>query len=151
MKTLITRSPEETIEKAALVAGRLKAGDLVALIGELGTGKTQFVKGLAKGFGLKGYLYVNSPSFVVMKEYHASVDLYHFDVYRLEEGSFCDTLDYKTYFYGEGVSVVEWADKIRALLPEEYLEVRISHTQEEERRFEFLPKGERFEKVLEVL
>ena len=85
MRTLTTHSPEETIEKAAALAGKLGKGDLIALVGELGTGKTVFVKGLAKGFGLEDYMYVNSPSFVVMKEYHASMDLYHFDVYRLEK------------------------------------------------------------------
>ena len=65
-KTLTTRSPEETIDVAAALVGQLKEGDIIALVGELGAGKTVFVKGLAKGLGLKDYLYVNSPSFVVV-------------------------------------------------------------------------------------
>ena len=97
-KTVTTRSPEETIKLASRIAEHLKETDFVALVGELGTGKTMFVKGLAKGLGIEGYSYVNSPSFVILKEYHGSKDLFHFDVYRLDQKSFCDTLDYEKYF-----------------------------------------------------
>ncbi|MFH1837640.1 MAG: tRNA (adenosine(37)-N6)-threonylcarbamoyltransferase complex ATPase subunit type 1 TsaE [Candidatus Omnitrophota bacterium] len=134
---VITHSPEETIELGERVSKTLKKGDFIALSGDLGAGKTMFVKGLAKGLGVRDYMYVNSPSFVIIKEYNGDKDLYHFDVYRLEEKSFSETVDYRRYFYDEGITVVEWAEKIKDLLPEEYLGVKIEHIAEKERRFEF--------------
>lgn len=143
-KTFITHSPEETISLGEALARGLEDGDLVALIGELGSGKTVFVKGLAKGLGVGDYLYVNSPSFVVLKEYKGKKDLYHFDVYRLEGKSFEETLDYEKYFYASGITVVEWADKITRILPEEYLEVNIEYGKDEsERIFTLESIGER--------
>lgn len=147
-RTITTDSPAETLELGSRLARELAPGDLVALIGELGAGKTMFTKGIAKGLGVGEYDYVNSPSFVVMKEYPGEKPLYHFDIYRLEEKSFCETLDYEEYFYGDGVTVVEWADKVADILPEEYLEVRISYLDEDKRRFEFLPRGERFKRIV---
>ena len=135
--TVTTYSPEETIALGEKIALDLKAGDIIALEGDLGAGKTVFVKGLAKGLGVRDYLYVNSPTFVILKEYQGRLALYHFDVYRLDEDHFLDTLDYRRYFYGDGVVVVEWADKIKGILPSEYLEVRIAHEGETQRRFEF--------------
>ncbi|MFH1664784.1 MAG: tRNA (adenosine(37)-N6)-threonylcarbamoyltransferase complex ATPase subunit type 1 TsaE, partial [Candidatus Omnitrophota bacterium] len=101
-KVVITRSPEETVELAARVVRCLGAGDFIALSGDLGSGKTMFVKGLARGLGVREYSYVNSPSFVIMKEYAGEKPLYHFDVYRLSPGSFSETLDHERYFYGGG-------------------------------------------------
>ncbi|MCK5451065.1 MAG: tRNA (adenosine(37)-N6)-threonylcarbamoyltransferase complex ATPase subunit type 1 TsaE [Candidatus Omnitrophica bacterium] len=123
----ITYSPEETMSFAESIVGILERGDLIALIGDLGAGKTMFVKGLAKGLGVQDHLYVNSPSFVIMKEYRGEKKLYHFDVYRLEEKSFVETLDYEKYFYGNGITVIEWANKIKNILPEKYLEVKIEY------------------------
>ena len=148
MKTIITNSPEETISLAASLSAKLSAGDFIALIGDLGAGKTVFAKGLAKGAGIEDYLYVNSPSFVILKEYHGKKNIYHFDVYRLEEESFEETLDYKKYFYGDGISVVEWANKIPDLLPDEYIEINISYGEDDERKFDLVGKGDRFEEIV---
>jgi len=149
--TLITNSTDETIELAERLAARLKGGDVIALIGDLGAGKTVFVKGLAKGLGIPHHLYVNSPSFVILKEYHGRLDLYHFDVYRLDFKDFADTVDHERYFYGNGVSVIEWADKVTDILPEEYLEIRISQAGESKREFVFKAFGERYEKLTRKL
>ncbi|MGB2599598.1 MAG: tRNA (adenosine(37)-N6)-threonylcarbamoyltransferase complex ATPase subunit type 1 TsaE [Candidatus Omnitrophota bacterium] len=151
MKTILTNSPEETIEVGARLARHLEDGDFIALEGNLGTGKTVFVKGMAKGLGVEDYLYVNSPSFVIVREYHGKKDLYHFDIYRLEEKDFCDTVDYERYFYNKGVTVVEWADKIKGLFPDEYLEIRIDHDGLTKRNFEFKANGQRFQEILEKL
>lgn len=151
-KVIVTKSPEETIEFARGLSERLRGGDFVALVGDLGAGKTVFVKGLAKGIGIEDYMYVNSPSFVILKEYHGKKNLYHFDIYRLEEESFEDTLDYKRYFYGDGIAVVEWANKIPDLLPDEYLEVKIAYTEGcNSRKFELNGIGQRFEEVVESI
>lgn len=149
---ITTHSEKETIDLGSSLAKHLEKGDFVALKGDLGAGKTVFVKGLAKGLDIEDYLYVNSPSFVVLKEYHGSKDLYHFDIYRLSEKSFEETLDYEKYFYGEGVTVVEWADKIPDVLPEEHIEVAIEYGKDEtERNFKFTPSGEKFKKVIKSL
>ena len=150
-KKIITYSPKETIDLAAGLAGKLNGGDIIALIGGLGAGKTVFVKGIAKGLGVADHDYVNSPTFVIVKEYQGKKELYHFDVYRLEEQSFCDTMDYKKYFYGEGITVVEWADKIIDELPEDYLEVRIEHKGIEAREITLRPIGDKYRKFVEGL
>ena len=148
-KTIKTYSPEETIELAAALAEKLSKGDLIALVGDLGAGKTQFAKGIAKGLNVDEYQYVNSASFVVLKEYSGTKDLYHFDIYRLEEKDFCDTIDYEKYFYSDGISVVEWADKIRDILPEEYLEIDIKYGEGDERLFLFKPFGARYKELVD--
>ncbi len=125
MKKVITTSGEETIKLGERTARGLKPGDVIALIGELGSGKTTFVKGLAKGLGVKNPRYVNSPSFVIIKEYQGRVPLYHFDVFRLQGAGDMEALGWEEYFYGGGVCALEWADKIKKLLPKRRLEVKI--------------------------
>ena len=151
MKTVTTKSPKETINLAVCLSRDLQMGDFIALEGDLGTGKTVFVKGLAKGLGVENHLYVNSPSFVIVREYRGEKDLYHFDVYRLEEKDFCESIDYERYFYNKGITVVEWADKIKDLFPDEYLEIKISHEDLTKRKFEFIPSGERYKKIVEKI
>lgn len=150
-KIIVTNSPEETIGLACGIGGKLKEGDLLALNGDLGAGKTMFVKGIAKALGIEDYQYVNSPSFVILKEYEGKKKLFHFDVYRLEIRGFEETLDYERYFYGEGVTVIEWAERVKELLPETYLGVKIYHEGENKRRFEFSPKGERYREIVDKL
>lgn len=130
---MISRSIKETIDAGAKLAKKLKAGDVVALVGELGAGKTVFTKGIAKGLGVKDSRYVNSPTFVIIKEYKGRLPLYHFDLYRLDSSSIIDAENFEEYFYGDGVSVIEWADKARGLLPKKYFEVRLSVAGEDRR------------------
>jgi len=133
-KKYITNSREETIKLGESIAKTFKPGDAVALIGELGSGKTTLVKGIAKGLGVNGYRYVNSPSFVIIKEYKGKIPLYHFDVFRLDSLSGTDALSFEEYFYGKGICVVEWADKIRKLLPKKCLEIKIDTLKENQRK-----------------
>ena len=144
----ITRSANETLALGERFAALVDGGDLIALIGDLGCGKTIFVKGLAKGLGVERYNYVNSPSFVVVKEYEGKVPLYHFDVYRFCSKLFCETMDPEKYFYSQGVTVVEWADKIVEVLPDEYVEVRISYGTGDERGINFRAVGKRPEYIV---
>ena len=130
---VLSKSVEETMEIGAKFAKGLKKGDVVALIGELGAGKTVFTKGVAKGLGVKNSRYVNSPTFVIIKEYEGRFPLYHFDLYRLDGHSGFDDMNYEEYFYGDGVTVIEWADKIRELLPDGYWEVSLKATDEKRR------------------
>ena len=129
----ISKSIEETIEIASKLAKTLKKGDCVALVGDLGAGKTVFTKGIAKGLGVRDVRYVNSPTFVTIKEYKGKLSLYHFDLYRLDTPNLLDAENYEEYFYGDGVTVVEWADKIKGLLPKKRWEIHMSATGEDER------------------
>jgi tRNA threonylcarbamoyladenosine biosynthesis protein TsaE len=133
---MISKSIEETIESGAKLAKKLKRGDVVALIGNLGAGKTVFTKGIAKGLGVKNVRYVNSPTFVIIKEYKGKLPLYHFDIYRMDGAGVIDSENFEEYFYGDGVTVIEWADKIRKLLPPKYVEVKLSVAGENRRKIE---------------
>ncbi len=122
----ISRTRDETIALGEKLARRMKKGVVVALIGDLGAGKTVLVKGIAKGLGVTDTRYVNSPSFVIVKEHRGRIPLYHFDIYRLEGPASLETIGYDEYFYGNGVTIIEWADKIKGLLPKRHIEVRFS-------------------------
>ena len=122
---IFSNSIEETIKLGKELAKDLKKGDVVALIGELGSGKTVLTKGIAKGLGVKDVRYVNSPTFVIIKEYKARLPLYHFDLYRLNRSSALDGTSFEEYFYGDGITVIEWADKIKKQLPPKHLEVKM--------------------------
>jgi tRNA threonylcarbamoyladenosine biosynthesis protein TsaE len=96
------------------LAPLLQPGDVLALEGDLGAGKTTFTQGVAKGLGIETY--IDSPTFTLIKEYHGRLPLYHMDVYRLEGAD--EDLGWDEYFYGDGVTLVEWASRIKQLMPE---------------------------------
>lgn len=124
----VTNSPEETLEVGFKLGKKIKPGSVVALMGNLGAGKTVFTKGIAKALGVKDYKYVNSPSFVIVKEYKScKIPLYHFDLYRLESSYDLETVGYEEYFYSKGISVVEWADKALEVLPKKYISIKLKH------------------------
>ncbi|MFA5500060.1 MAG: tRNA (adenosine(37)-N6)-threonylcarbamoyltransferase complex ATPase subunit type 1 TsaE [Candidatus Omnitrophota bacterium] len=136
MKTFISNSVEETMGLGRKLGEKIKKGAIVALIGDLGSGKTVFTKGIAQGLDVKNARYVNSPTFVIIKEYKGRIPLYHFDLYRLDHYSSFDTMNYEEYFYGSGVTVIEWADKVRKLLPKKYIEVRLKVAGEQARKIQ---------------
>jgi tRNA threonylcarbamoyladenosine biosynthesis protein TsaE len=133
---MISKSITETIKLGTKLAKKLKKGSVVALIGDLGSGKTVFTKGIAEGLGVKDARYVNSPTFVIIKEYKGKMPLYHFDLYRLDHCSSFDAMNYEEYFYGNGITVIEWADKIRRLLPPKHWEVTLTVLGETDRKIE---------------
>ncbi len=118
MKSLdiTTKSEQETIAEGKRLASFLKAGDLAALTGDLGSGKTTFTKGIASGLGVENPEYVNSPSFVLIREYKGEIPLYHFDLYRLDNLQDMGYIGIQEYLDGDGVVVIEWADKLGKLL-----------------------------------
>lgn len=133
---MISESVEETIAIGSRLTKRLKRGDVVALIGDLGSGKTVFTKGIAKGLGVKNVRYVNSPTFVIIKEYKGQIPLYHIDLYRLNKSSPLDAESYEEYFYGDGITAIEWANKIRRFLPPRHIEVKLTVAGENKRKIE---------------
>jgi len=115
--TFISNSPEETEAFGCRFAEKLKPGDVLALTGELGSGKTQFVKGLVAG--LSAATAATSPTFTLIHEYSGGrLPIYHFDFFRVENGESAERLGLDDYFFGDGVSVIEWADRFPDLLPE---------------------------------
>ena len=120
-----TTNPDETIKLGEKIARRLKPGDLIALSGELGAGKTTLVKGIAKGLGVKNYRYVNSPSFVLVKEYKGKIPLFHFDIYRLNNLKDIEDIGYEDYLARDGVIVIEWSGKMARILPKKHLNVAL--------------------------
>lgn len=119
-----TWSPKETFELGKRLGERIEAGQICTLKGDLGTGKTVFTQGLAAGLGIEEP--VNSPTFTILQEYHQGrLPLYHFDVYRIEEAEEMEEIGYEDYFFGQGVCLIEWAEKIGDLLPDQVLAVTI--------------------------
>ena len=132
-RSLSIRNEEETKAFGHQLAERLEPGSVVALIGDLGTGKTTLSKYIAEGLGITEV--VTSPTFTIVQEYHSGrLPLYHFDVYRIGDISEMEELGYEEYFFGDGVSLVEWADIIQELLPEEARIIRIEYGREPEER-----------------
>lgn len=136
--TVYTASPEETIELARHLGELVQQGTVLTLEGDLGAGKTHFTKGLAKGLDVKRT--VNSPTFTIIKEYQGRLPLYHMDVYRVSDAN--EDLGFDEYFYGEGITVIEWASLIQEQLPNERLEIEIFHQGDHQRKIIFTPKGE---------
>ena len=119
-----THSEQETWEVGKKLAAQAKPGQIFALIGDLGVGKTIFTKGMAAGLGISEP--VNSPTFTIVQQYEEGrLPLYHFDVYRIGEPEEMEEIGYDDYFFGEGVCLIEWAELIRELLPERVISVSI--------------------------
>lgn len=146
---IVTRSTEATQELGRRLGRRLGPGDFVALVGDLGAGKTTFAQGLLQGLGVgrPG----GSPTFTILVEYEGRLPVYHFDVYRLRSPDELEDIGYADYFYGAGVAVVEWADRVRELWPAEYLLVELTLEPGGEHSLVFRAEGERCRRLVEGL
>jgi len=114
----------ELREYGHTLAYRLEAGDVIALTGELGAGKTTLTKAIAEGLGVTDT--VTSPTFTLINEYYSGrLPLFHFDVYRLTDASELETLGYEEYFFGKGVTVIEWADLVSDYIPDTAIKIKI--------------------------
>jgi tRNA threonylcarbamoyladenosine biosynthesis protein TsaE len=143
-----TKSASETIRVGKNIGTRLLPGDVVALVGELGAGKTQFIKGLAAGAGMGNPAYISSPSFTLINEYPGKIPFYHVDLFRLEREKEAEELGLEDYFQGGGITAIEWADKIPSLLPEEMLFIHIAYTGKNTRSLEIIGKGKRYQELV---
>ncbi len=129
---LVSMSPEETEAAGERLGRTLGAGDVVALVGELGAGKTCFIQGLVRGLGVTAR--ATSPTFVLINQYRGRVPVYHVDAYRTESLAELQDLGVPELFAGDGVTVVEWADKLLPLLPPGTIEVVIAGVGDEPRK-----------------
>jgi len=169
---ILSKGPQETISLGKKLAENLRHSDVLALFGNLGSGKTTFTKGIAQGLGINKR-YVNSPSFVLVKEHKGKIPLYHFDLYRIKNLNEVFNLGYEEYLSNRGVIVIEWADRIKEVLPKEYLGINFLFTPLEkvtekknsrnrensltgfndhnERILKFIPYGLRYERIVDKI
>lgn len=134
---IVSNSTAQTMEIARLVGEKLKDGDLLALSGELGSGKTCFTKGLALGLGVSDEYQITSPTFTLINEYPARCKLYHFDAYRLNSYADLEDLGYDEYLSGGGVLVIEWAEKISRQIPGDSIFIKFEYLDENSRKIIF--------------
>lgn len=149
---LESKSYRDTLKIGKAIAKFLKKGDIVCLFGKLGAGKTLLTKGIAKGLGISADT-VNSPSFVIMNQYDAEqFPIYHFDFYRLKSSQDIAALGYEEYFYSQGVSVIEWADRLGYLMPDGFLKIELLMMKPNSKRLlKFSASGSRYKKLLKEL
>jgi len=132
---IISDSPEETIEVGRKLGSQLKGGEVIAVCGALGSGKTHLIKGLAVGAGAEDSRRVNSPTFVIVKEYAGRLDIYHIDAYRLNSIAEFEMLGFDDYCRPQSVVLIEWADKIESALGAiDYIRIELFHAGQTERR-----------------
>lgn len=130
MKEIISNSPEETIEIGKQIAKDLKKGDVIVLTGDLGSGKTKLTEGILTYFGLEKE--ISSPTFTIVNEYYTeNLNIYHFDVYRLEEEEEFTAIGGEEYFE-KGASIIEWGEMVESLLPNSYLQITFTRDLENE-------------------
>jgi tRNA threonylcarbamoyladenosine biosynthesis protein TsaE len=150
MFSIITSSPEQTWRIGELLGSRLNPGDTLCLYGDLGSGKTNFAYGIARGLNVQDQ-YITSPTFTFVNEYQGRVPFYHIDLYRLDNPGELENIGFKEYVESDGVTVIEWAEKAEDDLPEERMSVYLSYVDDKSRELGFLPEGERYQKLMEEL
>jgi len=135
-----TFSPEETYEIGKRFGQQAKPGQVLALTGDLGVGKTLFTQGLAKGLGIDGP--VSSPTFTIVQEYESGrIPFYHFDVYRIADPEEMDEIGFDDYVYGEGICLIEWAELIEEILPENCIRITIEKNLEKGFEYRLIKVG----------
>jgi len=148
----ITNSVSETIDIGKKIGGASKAGDIICIDGELGSGKTHLTKGIALGLGINEY--ITSPTFTLVNEYEGRLRLYHFDVYRIDDPDEIEAIGFDEYIFSDAVSVIEWSDLIRDLIPEEHIQINISKDSakgDNVRRIKIGWQGKRYDYMKEIL
>ena len=146
---LVTHSAQQTQNLGTSIGRLAEPRDIYLLIGELGAGKTCLTQGIAYGLDIQEYTL--SPSFVIMRELHGRLPLYHMDFYRLDNIAEISDLGLDDYLFGKGVCVIEWANKGLTVLPEDHLLIKIDYLADNERNFVIEPKGERYIRMLKQL
>jgi len=128
----ITQSQEETFGIGVELGKKAKPGDIFALIGNLGTGKTIIAKGIAKGLGINDE--ITSPTFTLLEVYESDIPLYHFDLYRISDDTELENLFFEEYWFGDGVSVIEWADRAMKRLPKDMYIITLEYLDKNRRK-----------------
>jgi tRNA threonylcarbamoyladenosine biosynthesis protein TsaE len=149
--TIVTTSPRQSQNLGRNLGRLVQGGEIIGLVGELGAGKTCFVRGFAEGIEVDVDAWVRSPTFTLINEYSGRLPVYHIDLYRVGKQEELDSLNLREYLYGDGVSLIEWFEFLPASEVDEYLELRISHGGGNRREMRFVAHGERYERLLDGL
>ncbi len=145
---LHSQSAAQTVRLGKQIGSLLQPGDLVALVGELGAGKTCLIRGLAAGLGVDRSSPITSPTFTFIQDYRGRVPFHHIDLYRLSAQEEVDELGLEEYFQKGGVTAIEWADKIRSLLPKEFVWIRLRYQGAHHRSIVLRGRGKRYAELL---
>ena len=149
--SIISRSPEETRAWGELIARELEAGDIIGLSGELGAGKTVMIQGICRGLAVEER--VTSSSFVLMRILQGTRPVYHFDLYRLDTIDELEGLGFEEYLFSDGISLIEWSEKLGSAIGDEYLQITIDFDEalESGRKIRLLARGKRFQEKLDEI
>lgn len=145
---IVSHSLVQTYSIGRAIARRLCPGDILCLVGSLGSGKTALTKGICEGLGIDRREVI-SPTFVLLRNYQGRVAVYHFDLYRMEKADDVLGLGMDEYLYGDGVSIIEWADRLGFLTPVEFLKIELSVRPGTQRQLSFTAVGKRYAKIKE--
>jgi tRNA threonylcarbamoyladenosine biosynthesis protein TsaE len=148
---LSSASPEQTHTWGTVLGTLLGRGDVVALVGELGAGKTTLTQGIVRGLGVAEDYYIGSPTFTLINEYEGRVPVYHLDFYRIDCPSEAVHLGLEEYLDGDGVAIIEWADRIEALLPEEHMMVQLAYVDYRVRTLDIMSTGAHYDALVAEL
>ena len=148
--TIKTTSVKETIAIGKKLGKLMSPGDVIYLTGELGAGKTCFVKGIAKGLGIRGKD-ITSPTFIIINEYKGKIPLYHIDLYRIGVIEDLRDIGMDEIVYGKGVTAIEWAERIKDVLPDERLDITLKWVDDKTRSIEIRAFGHHHKEILDKL
>ena len=147
--TVVTRSSRQTKYWGNKLGKLLTGGEIIGLVGDLGAGKTCFVRGMAEGLEVGTDAWIRSPTFTLINEYHGRLPVNHIDLYRVGSRNELEGLNLREYLYSDGVSVIEWFENLPPEEVDEYLELKIAHAGKSNRELTFIAHGERYERLLE--
>lgn len=148
---VISRSAEHTRRLGVRLGKLLQGGEIIGLVGELGTGKTCFVRGLTEGLEVSRETWIRSPTFTLVNEYQGRLPIYHIDLYRIESTGELEDLNLREYLYSNGVSLIEWFEYFPAGEIEDHLEVELAYREGSKRQLTFFPHGARYEDLVKAL
>jgi len=140
-----------TMSLGRKLAKLVKGGEIIGLRGELGTGKTAFVRGFCEGIGVSQTAWVRSPTFTLINEYQGRLPVYHIDLYRIGRAEEVAALNLREYLYSDGVSLIEWIERLPPDEIDEYLEVSLVHNSGSKRQMTFTAHGKQYEEMVEQL
>ena len=148
---VISRSAEHTRRLGVRLGKLLQGGEIIGLVGELGTGKSCFVRGLTEGLEVSRETWIRSPTFTLVNEYQGRLPIYHIDLYRIESTGELEDLNLREYLYSNGVSLIEWFEYLPAGEVEDHLEVELAYREGSKTQLTFLPHGARYEDLIKAL